>query len=112
MERSDLIACIIVGAIMLLMIVMSIVLLRGKGAWMIAGFNTMDKEEQEQYDSAALCRFMGKYLLSVCLPMIVIPVGGILEIGWLSFLYIPYVLISAAGVIVYVNTGNRFKKIP
>ena len=40
---NDIAACVIVGIITLLMLFMSIPLLQGKGAWLIAGFNTMDK---------------------------------------------------------------------
>ena len=108
--HDDIVACIIIGVIMLLLIAMSIVLLMGKGAWLIAGYNTLDKEEKEQYDSVALCKFFGKYLLSVALLMPVIPVGGIFKINWLAAVFISYVLISAIFVIIYCNTGNRFKK--
>ena len=48
---NDIAACVIVGIITLLMLFMSIPLLQGKGAWLIAGFNTMDKKEQEKYES-------------------------------------------------------------
>lgn len=109
-NQDDIVACIIIGIIMLLLIAMSIVLLMGKGAWLIAGYNTLSREEKAKYDSAALCKFIGKYLLSIGLLMPAIPVGGILEINWLSIVYIAYVLISAIFVMVYCNTGNRFKK--
>ena len=112
MTGNDWIACSIIGALMLLMSIMSAVLLRGKGWWMIAGFNTMDKKEREKYDSAALCRFMGKYLLSVTLPMIAIPIGGIFDLFWPPLLYGLYVVASAVCVVVYVNTGSRFQKKP
>ena len=51
---NDIAACVIVGIITLLMLFMSIPLLRGKGAWLIAGFNTMDKKEREKYDAEDL----------------------------------------------------------
>ena len=108
--QSDLVACVIIGGIMLLCIAMSVVLLKGKGAWLIAGYNTLSSEKKAQYDSAALCRFIGKYLLSIALFMPAIPVGSILKKNWLIIVYVAYMIISTIFVIAYCNTGNRFKK--
>ncbi len=109
-SQNDIAACVIVGFVMLLMIGLSVVLLRGKGAWLIAGYNTLNKKEKEKYDSVALCKFVGKYLLSVSLLMPAIPIGGIFKLHWLVAAYICYMLISVFFVIVYCNTGDRFKK--
>lgn len=109
-SHDDIVACIIIGIIMLSLIVLSVVLLMGKGAWLIAGYNTLSKEEKARYDRVALCKFFGKYLLSIALLMPAIPVGGIFKINWPAAVYIAYVLISTIFVIVYCNTGNRFKK--
>ena len=108
--QNDIAACIIFGVIILLLIVLSVILLMGKGAWLIAGYNTLSSEKKAQYDSAALCRFIGKYLLSIALFMPAIPVGSILKKSWLIIVYVAYMLISTIFVIVYSNTGNRFKK--
>ena len=109
-SQNDIVACVIVGIMMLLMLGISAVLLMGKGSWLIAGYNTLDKKEKAKYDSAALCKFVGKYLLSVSLLMPAIPIGGIFKLHWLIAAYICFMLISAFCVIVYCNTGDRFKK--
>ena len=108
--QNEIMACMIFGMIILLLIALSVVLMRGKGAWLIAGYNTLSKEEKSQYDSAALCKFIGKYLLSVGLSMPAIPVGAIFQIQWLTAVYVAYMLISTIFVIAYCNTGNHFKK--
>lgn len=110
LTKNDLIGCIITGVLMLLMLAMSVTLLRGKGSWLIAGYNTLDKETKERYDSVALCKFMGKYLLSISLSLPIIPIGGILKLNWLSLVYGLYLVISVFFVMIYANTGNRFKK--
>ena len=107
---NDMIVCIMIGICMLPMLGMSIVLLMGKGAGLIAGYNTMSREEKEQYDGPAMCRFIGKYLLSVTLLTPAIPLSGIFHMDWLAWVYAAYVGISAICVIVYCNTGNRFRK--
>lgn len=39
--------------------VLSIILLSGRGSFLIAGYNTADKEEKARYDEKKLCRVMG-----------------------------------------------------
>ena len=109
LTQNEIAACIIFGIIILLLIALSVILLTGKGAWLIAGYNTLSREEKAQYNSAALCKFIGKYLLSVGLLMPAIPVGAVFKISWLIAVYAAYMLISTIFVMVYCNTGNRFK---
>lgn len=49
----------------LLLLILSIFLFCGKGAWLIAGYNTASEEEKAQYDTKKLCRGGGAFLL-VC----------------------------------------------
>ena len=37
----------------------AVLLLSGRGAWLIAGYNTSSPEEKQKYDEKRLCRFMG-----------------------------------------------------
>lgn len=46
-----------------LFILIGIMLSLGKWSFLISGFNTMSKEEKEQYDVMSLCKFMGKLCL-------------------------------------------------
>lgn len=39
--------------------ILSIILLSGRGSFLIAGYNTADKEEKAKYDEKKLCRVMG-----------------------------------------------------
>lgn len=110
LTASDIIACIIVGICMLLMLAMSILLLMGKGEGLIAGYNTMSREEKERYDGPAMCRFIGKYLLSVTILLPLVPVSGILHMNWLGWAYGVYALAATIFIIIYCNTDNRFMK--
>ncbi len=80
----------------------------GRGQWLIAGYNT-DKEK-EKYDEKALTNFMGTFMfvLAACWsPMLL---GSLWEN--MTFLWIGLGLFLAAVIIgvIYMNTGNRFKK--
>ncbi|WP_028042418.1 DUF3784 domain-containing protein [Candidatus Stoquefichus massiliensis] len=45
--------------ITLIFAVISIIFLLGKGSFLIAGYNTANKEEKQKYDEKKLCRVMG-----------------------------------------------------
>ena len=50
---------LIIWGIAVLMGVLSVVLLLGKGSFLIAGYNTSGKEEKKEYNEKRLCRVMG-----------------------------------------------------
>ena len=55
-----------------LFIALGVVLINGKGSFLIAGFNTMSLEEKEQYDVIALCKFMEKMMFALSFSMILL----------------------------------------
>lgn len=101
---------IITGILGLLLIIMAIVLLTGRGSSLIAGYNTMSKSEKENYDSRALCKFMGKILLPIGMLTPFLTLGSRLNITWFPFAYSALVLGIVVFAAIYANTGNRFKK--
>ncbi|MBE7017553.1 MAG: DUF3784 domain-containing protein [Ruminococcaceae bacterium] len=109
MNQEAIVVVIIHLPIIILFLVLGIVLWRGKGAWLIAGYNTSSKSEKARYDEKALCRFVAR-LMFFCAGCTVLfalsPLVG-MWLFWLAFILMLVVII--AGVI-YANTGNRFKK--
>ncbi|RIW38935.1 DUF3784 domain-containing protein [Bacillus salacetis] len=91
-------------------ITLGIFLMNGKGASLIAGYNTLPKEEKEKYDEPALCRFMGKMIFVLSLCMLLWPASELLEIQWLFGLGLGLFIGIVLFMVVYMNTGNRFKK--
>lgn len=59
--------------------IMSIQFLRGKWSFLIAGYNTASKAEQEQYDEKKLCRVMGGCMgiIAVLIALMLITDGAI-----------------------------------
>lgn len=45
--------------LVIVMSILSVVLLMGKGSFLIAGYNTSSKEEKEKYNEKRLCRVVG-----------------------------------------------------
>ena len=98
-----------VGTILLLAI-LGLVLRAGKGAFLIAGYNTATEEEKEKTDEKKLCKAVGNLLLilAICwiLPTVGIATGNKL-LFWVGFVL--FIVVCIIGV-VYMNTGNRFSK--
>ena len=46
--------------IALMFLLLGTVFMRGKGAFLIVGYNTSSKEEKAKYDEKALCRYIRK----------------------------------------------------
>lgn len=110
MDKNAIVALVITGVIGMLFVVMAIVLLTGRGSFLIAGYNTMPKKEKEEYDNKALCKFLGKILLPIGLLMPSVAIGGIYNILWITFVYVAVAFGLVIFALVYANTGNRFKK--
>jgi cytochrome bd-type quinol oxidase subunit 2 len=100
----------------LLFLVLSIFLFNGKGAWLIAGYNTASKEEQEKYDQKKICKAAG-YVCVVCAVMLCIMAymgyrvdsGLMNEDAMLPFawIFIVVISISVIAAITYMNTKAK-----
>ncbi len=111
MEGERLIGAIILGIVSVLFFIMTGVLLKGKGAFLVAGYNTMPKSEKAKYDTVALCKFVGKVLLGIDALLVVFFVGiFILGFEWVGFIFGGGVLALCVFAVVYSSAKNRFKK--
>jgi len=97
----------------LLLAVIGAVVKYKKASWLIAGYNTSSKEEKEKYDEGALCRFVGNLLFALAAIVFFMGLAGLLNlpyfmwvlgVGWTVFVLV------IIGAVIYMNTGNRFKK--
>ncbi len=76
-----------------LFILLGIILSMGKGSFLIAGFNTMSKEEKEEYDVVSLCKFMGKvmFIIAFCITLFLLSeifkIRVLFYIGLILFFY-------------------------
>lgn len=87
-----------------LLFILSIVLLSGKGSWLIAGYNTSSKEQQEKYDKKKLSRSAGVMLLIVTIATV-----------FLTFLHINfiiYAIIIFISVIITIIFMNKYCQKP
>ena len=109
MTNDQIIGLIVTGAIVLLTGALGVVMLTGRGAFLIAGFNTMPKEKQARYDKEKLAKFIGLVLLLVTLCTAGMTLGLVFDITALWI--IGSVLFGAVLIfaIIFANT-KAFKK--
>jgi len=101
---------IVIGVFAALLILLAVFLLNGKGAFLIAGYNTMGADKRATYDEKALCKAVGWMLIVLSALMFIFPLATFLEAMWLFWIAFILVFVLTIGFAIYANTGNRFRK--
>ena len=89
--------------VVVLLAVMSIVLLTGHGAGLIAGYNTASKEEKNKYDEKKLCRVIGGGMSVITLLILVMAVWEDVLPAAFSTVFLVVVLVDCVVMIVLAN---------
>ena len=97
-------------AVTALFVGLGVLFSKGKGACIIAGYNTMSKEKKARYDKNALCRFMGKIMYCLAFAMLLWLASIILQNSVLLSASLYFLVGSIAFAVIYAGTGRRFKK--
>ena len=84
-------------------------MLTGKGAFLVAGFNTMPKEKQAKYNAKALTKAVGALMLLSMSSIIIIIIGIFTELVVVTILGIIFTIIVLVGGLIYINGSSRFK---
>ncbi|ANC77449.1 hypothetical protein ABE65_011830 [Fictibacillus phosphorivorans] len=91
-------------------LIFAILLSKGKGASLLAGYNTMSDSEKAQYDEVDLCKFMGKIMYGISFSILLFALSEMLENQILFIIGLISLLTFIIFALVYSNTRNRFKK--
>ena len=91
-------------------VILGIVFLNGKGAFLIAGYNTASKVEKQKIDEKKLCSFMGKMMFILAGCWLVIASSEIFKAMWLLWVGLCLFFVVCVGAVIYMNSGNRFKR--
>ena len=106
----DMAGTIIFGSIIALMLVLALVFLSGRGAFLIAGYNTLPAAQRANYDEKALCRFVGWLLIAICVSMAIVWAGMHFGFSWVIPVGITFMIALPIAGAIYANTGGRFLK--
>ena len=91
-------------------IIIGIVLCCGKGAVLIAGYNTASPEERAAYDEKALCRAVGVLVLVIvgCVELLLL--GAVLDMAALEWGGGILFAVSTVFGLIYINKSKRFRR--
>lgn len=93
-----------------LFLILGIVFLRGKGSFLIAGYNTASQSEKEKIDEKKLCRYVGRLMFAFAGCCLILMASELLKKMWLLWLGLILFFVIAIGGVIYINTGNRLQK--
>ena len=105
-----LIVCLINSLVALMFFVLGFLFSRGKGAFLIAGYNTSSREYKNKIDEKALCKAMSKMMYALAFSWLIVSLGCLLENNLLTWLGIAIFLAVIIAGLIYMNTGHRFEK--
>ena len=98
------------GMCIALFLVLGFVFSRGKGTFLIAGYNTAPRAEKEKIDEKKLCQYMARLMFALAACWSVTASSEIFHATWLLWVGQGLFLAVTIGGIIYINTGGRLKK--
>lgn len=96
--------------ISILFFALGILFARGKGTWLIAGYNTLSDAEKASWDEAALCRCMSRFLYVLAACWLIPTVGAALENVLLICVGTGIFIAATLGGVVWLNSRNRCRR--
>ena len=97
--------------ILALFFLLGLLFARGKGAGLIAGYNTMSAREKEKYDKKKLCKAMAKLMCALGACWAVLAAGIISQVRWLHWVGLALFFAAAiVGVVLMNKNDNKFRK--
>lgn len=94
----------------MLFAILGLVFYSGKGAFLIAGYNTMSKEKRSKYDEKSLCKFMGKSTFVLAFSIFLWGLSDIIKQPIIHTIGLIIFFCTVIFIIIYANTKNRFMK--
>ena len=96
--------------IALLFIILGIALANGKGVNLIAGYNTLSKQDKEKIDADALCKYTSAMMFGLAVCWCVLSAGLQAELMWLFWIGLGLFIAVTVFFVIFLNTGDRLKK--
>ena len=94
----------IVWIIGFLFFTMSLILISGHGANLIAGYNTAGREEKNRYDTKKLCRVVGIGMALITLMIFIMAIWETVLPAFFSTVFFVITVIDCIAIIVLSNT--------
>lgn len=102
-EKIEILLTILIGG------GISLVLLMGKGGFLIAGYNTASEKERRKYNEKKLCRTVGAYMALITVLVLGAEILGENIPDWYMALVMGGVFVGLIPTLLYANLGCRVK---
>ncbi len=93
-----------------LFVVLGLAFRKGKGIFLIAGYNTASAEEKAKIDEKKLCKYMSQLMFALAGCWLVVACSEIFHKMALLWVGLGLFCIVCVGGVLYMNTGNRLTK--
>ena len=97
-------------AIAVLFVVLGIIFASGKGADLIAGYNTASLEEKKKTDEKKLLKAMSVFMFVLAGCFLVLALSKVFNVKSLIWIGQALFAVSMVAGLIYMNTGDRFRK--
>ncbi len=84
--------------------IISIILISGRGANLIAGYNTASREEKNRYDTKKLCRGVGIGMSLITLMIFIMAIWETVLPAYFSTVFLVITVVDCTTIIVLSNT--------
>lgn len=101
---------IVILLVIALFIALGVIFSKGKGAFLIAGYNSMPEEEKAKYDEVVLTKFMGKIMFALSFSMVFWLVSELVERQWIFYVGMVLFMVIMLYMLIFVNMSERFTK--
>lgn len=108
--RIVIVLLLIHGAIALSLLILGSFIARGRGLWLIAGYNTASPAEKAKIDPKALSRYVSRLLWFSAGCFVLLMVSDLLDSVILMALALILLFTGILAGLIYMNTGDRLKK--
>jgi len=88
----------------ILLAILSIVLISGHGANLIAGFNTASKEEKSRYNTKRMCRVVGIGMTLITIMIFVMTVWESVLPATFAKIFVAITVLDCIAIVVLANT--------
>ena len=97
----------IVWIIGILFLIISLILISGHGANLIAGYNTAGRDEKNRYDTKKLCRVVGIGMALITLMIFILAIWETVLPAFFSTVFFVITVIDCIAIIILSNTICR-----
>ena len=94
----------IVWIIGILFLIISLILISGHGASLIAGYNTAGRDEKNRYDTKKLCRVVGIGMALITLMIFILAIWETVLPAFFSTVFFVITVIDCIAIIILSNT--------